>query len=295
MGWAKGDQPLRVMVGLDASETSAEAMKWVDELRAYGPIDLWATRLYWPAEEAQRHGWPPPKYLAEANKEVEEVLGKEVRALLRSWAGAPARVLIHPSFGRVADQLASIAEREAVDLLVVGSHRRKGPGKIWSVSHHILGLATMSVAAVPSTPVSAAEEPLPPMRKVLVATDFSAAGNAAVPIAFSVVPPGGTVHLLHVASDQDLTEERRGQLQRHLQALVPRAADFDSKAASPQVLGGADVAALILRAADQADVGLICLGVHGAHGLRKALVGSVAAEVLSRSTRPVLVVRPPPA
>lgn len=38
---------------------------------------------------------------------------------------------------------------------------------------------------------------------------------------------------------------------------------------------------------------LICIGSHGHSGLLAAAMGSVAQAVIARSTRPVLVVRPP--
>ena len=49
---------------------------------------------------------------------------------------------------QIVDRLTA---EEKVDLLVVGTHQRRALGKLWSVSHHALRLARMSVAAVPST------------------------------------------------------------------------------------------------------------------------------------------------
>jgi len=46
-----------------------------------------------------------------------------------------------------------------------------------------------------------------------------------------------------------------------------------------------------MQAAERLRVDAISLGSHGRGGLARALLGSVAEEVVRRSTRPVLVVR----
>jgi nucleotide-binding universal stress UspA family protein len=57
-------------------------------------------------------------------------------------------------------------------------------------------------------------------------------------------------------------------------------------------IGEGDAVDEILRAADQNDAGLICMGTHGRQGLARLFIGSVAEGVLRKSEVPVLVVRP---
>ncbi len=47
----------------------------------------------------------------------------------------------------------------------------------------------------------------------------------------------------------------------------------------------------ILQAAENDSVDLIIVGSHGRNGLEKLILGSIAAKVVSHSTRPVLIVR----
>lgn len=54
----------------------------------------------------------------------------------------------------------------------------------------------------------------------------------------------------------------------------------------------ADVTATILEVADQSPGTVVCMSPHGWPILRTALRGSVSAEVVRRSTRPVIVVGP---
>ena len=47
----------------------------------------------------------------------------------------------------------------------------------------------------------------------------------------------------------------------------------------------------ILAAADEIDAVMICMATHGESGIRRLFVGSTAQEVISKSTRPVTLVR----
>ena len=51
------------------------------------------------------------------------------------------------------------------------------------------------------------------------------------------------------------------------------------------------VADVILKAADQEDARYIVMGTHGRRGLARMFLGSVAEQVVRRSTRPVLTLR----
>ncbi len=55
----------------------------------------------------------------------------------------------------------------------------------------------------------------------------------------------------------------------------------------------ADAAELILEAADREDVAMVIMGTQGKSGLKRFVLGSVAAEVVRRSSVPVLVVPRP--
>jgi len=57
-------------------------------------------------------------------------------------------------------------------------------------------------------------------------------------------------------------------------------------------LTGGDVARTLAQAAERLDADLVCMGSHGRGGLGRALLGSVAQQMLAHSRRPVLVLRP---
>jgi nucleotide-binding universal stress UspA family protein len=296
--WARRERPLKVVVGVDRSDTSQAARSWVEELRGLGPVELVAVHIFFPDEEARRLGLPPPSAYDEVRPEMRSTLEREVVSLLGTPPdGTQVRVRLQVGLGRKADHLVDVAREEGADLLVVGTHQRRGVGKLWSVSHHAVRLAPMSVAAIPSTAVAAlqgAEAPLPQVKRVLVTTDFSELGNRAVPHAFGLVEQGGEVHLLHVAEGPP-SPEMEWALQRRLLGLVPEAARKKGVRALPEVLSpdGRDTSERIVQAAERYDVDLVVLASHGRTGVQKVLLGSVAQGVLGRVRRPVLVVRGP--
>ncbi|HEU4570141.1 MAG TPA: universal stress protein [Gemmatimonadales bacterium] len=84
--------------------------------------------------------------------DVEQLLHE--RLLARSsdlLGGRPARVVIRGALGRVDRPLTGVAEENAADLLVVGSHQRAGFRRWWhgSVSSGVLHGALANVVVVP--------------------------------------------------------------------------------------------------------------------------------------------------
>jgi nucleotide-binding universal stress UspA family protein len=58
-----------------------------------------------------------------------------------------------------------------------------------------------------------------------------------------------------------------------------------------EVIESGKTAIAICQAAERFDADVICMASHGRSGISKAILGSVAQDVMARSTRPVLVVR----
>jgi len=168
----------------------------------------------------------------------------------------------------------------------------------------------MSVACVPAS-VGVGAAYIPEYHRVLVTTDFSELGNHAVPSAYSVVPHGGVVRLVHVVppfegpkrlfghyEGKRLTkrgyEKFLDDLSGKLRALVPEEATRRGIQTEVAVLQGRDAATTICQEGERFGADLICMGTHGRSGLVAAAVGSIAQKVISHSCRPVLVVRSPP-
>jgi len=149
-------------------------------------------------------------------------------------------------------------------------------------------------------------EPLPKLAHVLVTTDFSPVGNAAIPYAYSLARGGGQVELCHVyerelpnpvyayaRDDVKLAREHRVVLEERLRGLIPAGAAGAGVDTRVVVIDGGKPADGILHAAERLGVDAICIASHGRTGTHRVRLGSVAEEVLRHGHTPVFVVRRP--
>jgi nucleotide-binding universal stress UspA family protein len=306
--WARDERPLRILLGADLTASTEVAMQWVHELARYGRCEVVAAHVYWPPEEYERLGLGGVRDYIEPVPAVTETLERDLRARLTAAAQCElVGVRIEPNLGRVGEHLASLAKQERCDLLVVGSHER-GAARVWegSVSHVALQAAQISVACVPA-PFQAKLGELPHVRSVLVATDFSPTGNAAVTLAYATAERGATIHLVHVVPDpvhgaitpRDIFPPARSldgkysDVCARLSHLVPQAAQARDQKTELHVLESHHTAEAIAQAAERLSADMICLGTHGRTGLAKAVVGSVTLDVIARSHRPTLLAHKP--
>jgi nucleotide-binding universal stress UspA family protein len=308
--WVGQTRALRILVGVDHTQTSESALRWIARLREFGPCDVILTHLYWPPEQFERLGLSGVRSYLDPDPAVTRALAREFGARATELlTAAPVKMRFEPHLGRLGDRLAVLAKEENADLVVVGSHLRALTDRLLhgSVSHDILRAAQLSVVCVPADEHPAALRARP--NNVLVATDFSVGGDAAVPLAYSVVADHGIVHLIHVVPDDatrsavdpsdifpDATPEPSSEAaaaQRRLLALVRPPSDGAGPVTRVHVLFSNEPAVALVQAAERLDADLICLGTHGRSGLRKALLGSVSGAVLHATQRPVLLAHAP--
>jgi nucleotide-binding universal stress UspA family protein len=150
--WIRGEDELKVLVGYDFSAASDAALRWVNQLTDIGKFQ--ATVLYsnWPPDEARRLGFEGPLPLvtnpADVQKKLERDLKKRVTKLLPKQE---VTVAVEPGWGTPEGYLFEMASRQKVDLIVVGTHQRRGLGRVLlgSVSRAVLHHAKVAVAVVP--------------------------------------------------------------------------------------------------------------------------------------------------
>jgi nucleotide-binding universal stress UspA family protein len=293
----QGRQPLRLLLGTDATRASAAAVDWMAAAAPAIAADVHLLRLYWPFQEAVRYGLrqgdPRNDSPSDLIKLVERDLARELPASLQLGEDA---IRFREAHVNAAEVLADAARALAADAIVVGVPRH-GLEK-WNaiVPEALLRCAELPVFCVPESLRAPRPADVPAYRSVLIATDLSQASNQALSNGYGLLGrAGGRVELCHVHEGSLPSDPLRAEIERSLRALVPRQAEAMGITTNVSVVEGPSAARAILQAAKRLDVDVVVLGSHGRSGLRRALIGSVAEEVVRHADRPVLIVHQQPA
>ena len=150
--WIRGEHSLKVLLGYDFSAASDAALRWLNEMRPFGPREISVLYVDWPPDEAHRLGYHGPLPLTENPREIQNFLERDLGERV-AMALAPEKVTItvEPGWGHPEGYLFEMAHRQHVDLVVVGTHRRHGWGRLrfGSVSRTVLRHAGVTVAVIP--------------------------------------------------------------------------------------------------------------------------------------------------
>lgn len=293
--WVKSR--LRVLLALDFHASSDVVLRWAKQFQFSGPCDLIACHL-----NGRR---PTPEESAVGrmtNSEAKQrMLERDLHKKVRDQIGDDSiETLVRPYFGDPGLGLVEVAAERQVHLIAVGAHQRHGLYRLaqFSVSREVLHQASANVVCVPVTAhFDVREAHIPDFRRVLVATDFSDLGNAAIPYACAACGIGGLVKIVHVAPARPAAKRRAGSnwpfdLREQLCALIPNETGARCQPPEVAVLEDDDVAHAICAEADRFGADLVCMSSHGL-GASRALHGSVSKAVLKGLRRPLLVIRRP--
>jgi nucleotide-binding universal stress UspA family protein len=282
--------PLRLTVGVDLSLASDSALAWLREFGQRIPCELRLVHLYWPPREHELLGFGP-RVAFEDESEVVEVLSRGLRAHLLAELGredVPLRV--RPFWGDAENPLAWEAETDDADLLVVGTSRGKSSTAVATVRG-----ARVPVLCIPARPAPARQPALPPIRTVLVTTDFSPLGDSAIPEAYRLLARGGgEVVLANVVEGGAIVDSgQQEKTESALRGLVPPRVDSEAIRTRTFVTGGASAGEAIVKAIRRFNPDVVVMASHGRSGVSRAVRGSVTEHVARRSTKPLLVVPAP--
>jgi nucleotide-binding universal stress UspA family protein len=150
--WVRGEDGLKVLVGYDFSAASDAAVVWVNELGKIGELQITVLYTNWPPDEARRLGYKGPLPLAANPDEIQKNLERDLKKrIARFLPKQKVTAIVEPGWGTPEGYLFELASRQHVDLIVVGTHQRRGLGRVLlgSVSRAVLHHAKMSVAVVP--------------------------------------------------------------------------------------------------------------------------------------------------
>lgn len=200
-----------------------------------------------------------------------------------------------------APTIVDYAAEEEIDLVVLGTHGRRGIRRflLGSVAEEVVRTAGCPVVTVPYEDVTSVES----IDRILVPYDFSADSEGALETAkelaatygsqldvvHAITPPMGPDGLADVPALGGAQIDLEKAVADALAQRVAAAAGPDVPADTHIVQGGA--ASEVADFASELGADLIVIGSHGLTGLSHFLLGSVSERVVRLAHCPVLVLR----
>jgi len=230
-------------------------------------------------------------------KSMEESTIGEMNKLVARVKQAGAFAKAEVRVGDVYDEIKRSIEVLKPDLVVMGTHGRRG------VERWFMGSTTEKLlrhSPVPLVTISATGEKsmaAPRFRRILVTTDFSEGTQDALAYAFSVAQENESqVLLLHVLHDVDteMSVKYRAPLingvQRELDDMVP--AEARNWCNIETLVETGVPYRIILRMLEDEKIDLLVMNIHGKGMLDRALLGSTAERVIRAASCPVMMIPP---
>jgi nucleotide-binding universal stress UspA family protein len=242
--------------------------------------------------------WAP----SEALREICATHVRKSHEHLRQFVALRTRNDVRPECvvfeGAAADHVLSFAREHAVDLIVMGTHGRRG------INRWMLGSVTQRVVRHAPCPVLVLREPAhelvvprdalhsAPLRQILCCTDFSELSAKTVRHARSISEEhAATLTLLHVlprGGHAAPPDEHAADAMRQFQRLLSPSPSEHCTVTTAVRSGRAHEAIVAMQSDTSAD--LTVMGVHGRHALDVAVFGSTTYRVIQTGSCPVLVV-----
>ncbi len=299
MAWLQDEAQLRLLCAVDFTASADAAVTAVKELIAIGQIEVEAAYLR-PEEE--------PSLSEEQRIMRQRDVWERVHAVL---GDVPVKVHVRDAPGQAAAEFLHTAQDRHAGLLVVGTHQRHGWDrfKTSSFSRRALTHATSNVLCAPSAGL-AQDTRIPPIHRVLLATDFSDVCIEAFRHAHGLLPRGGAIHLVHVCHQPSTgvnpviasevyfdhsmaTAKAEEEAKAKMKAFPPSLLDVPGVVITTAVLASDDIAATIWNCAKGFGADIICVGTKQHSRVGAALLGSTVQALLTHALKPVFVVPPP--
>lgn len=274
--------PMRFLACLDGSAESERALPWVRRLA--DPRDVTLVRIVQVPRMREPYARPfPPTFPGEGfTPEASFEACHEAELYLRRAAdthlpGASVMVRV----GHAVEGILIAARHAEADVIALTTHGGSSLGRklFGGTTENLLHESPLPVLVV--SPASA--DPPATIRRLLVPLDGSEDSELILPLAERLATAlHGVVTILHVReSDTDLKhEERAADRADGLEERGLRAAALTTAGPVPET---------IVSTAAQTRSDLVVMSAHGRGALGRALVGSVALQVLGRSPTPVIV------
>jgi len=293
-------QPLRkILFAADFSENSKEAFRAACSVAIENKTRIFVLHVdepNWVPEEPVYFGQQTVQfYSAAPDKAHHQAIMQKMREVYTP--GRPIDMEYQTREGDASQEILRMAEEIGSDLIVMGTHGRKGLRGLLAGS---VAIAVLRGARCPVLALKSPERPreIKEIRVILHPTDFSVDSEAALKLArWLARDHGARLIVLHVATLEILTDgtgavEVDPRVYRDaLEDLRRRIDGPDLKHPVETLLRSGFAPEVIIETAEEVGSNLIVMGTHGRTGLTRLLMGSVAEKVLPKANCPVLIVK----
>ena len=230
------------------------------------------------------------QYEASARTTIEQLL-----------ASLPSAAKVKPEIaiirGHDHDEILRHAQETGAELIVLGITRH-------TTYELFRGTTAERIIRIGNLPVLLVKDPIAhDYERVLVATDNSPASRRALECAAAIAPDAEfhLLHTVHVPFKGLLGQESQEQIRQEQESHFKEALEKDIRAHAQSLGNGGlritihvedgDVLGVIREQAARLKVDFLAIGSHGRSGLRHALIGTVAGNLLSDPPADVLVTK----
>lgn len=285
-----------ILCPVDFSEFSAKAFDYAYSLARRYNAKLCLQHAIRPLTEYSYH--VPHPWAQEYYERSRTESGEELRKMTTRLDTNGLKPEIVVQVGFPAEAILDFAQKQPVDLIVMGAHGFRGTDRwmMGSVAEKVIRKARCPVLAVrkPTHDFVAPKETGDPVQlhKILLATDFSDHGQHAFAYAISLAMEyNAELTLLHVLEDVPRDEELSTATARLIQELeTPVPPDARNWCTIKSTVRIGKPYQEIVQLALDSQMDLIVLGVRGRSGADLALFGSTTYRVLQLGSAPVLAV-----
>jgi nucleotide-binding universal stress UspA family protein len=294
----------RILCPIDLSDTSKRALSHAAAFARWYKAELIVTHVM--PRALDLFAWTPDM----SNQLLELVSPSQVldalrRAVADQTEGIVPRLVIEQ--GHPDEEIARLVKEEKADLLVLGTHGRRGFNHLFlgSVAEKVIRSAACPVLTVPPAAPSAAAAPVR-FQRILCPVDESPSARRALDYALELGrEAGGTITVLRVLEYMDPTEASAivdpavrayrkqviEQARERLQASLPSAPETWCEIEPIVALDVNRAGREILRRAAATNADLIVMGAQGSGGAELMVYGSNTHHVVRSAGCPVLTVR----
>ena len=300
----------RILIATDFSEASERALSYALGFAVRYESEVFLLHATEPQPREAIPMDPLPRELDRERLQAE----RQIKHLTKSAKFKHISYVSIVERGRVCEVLSDVIDREHIDLLVMGTHGRRGFTKLalGSVAEEVVHCAPCAVLTVGPNVSPAVAGPVD-FHQILFATDFGKASAAALPYAVSLTQEcGSKLVLLHMVEPMPVADiapaaygppayaaqelakwqyARKRESQIRLAELVPASVKWSEP---PALEVGMDfLPEGILDTARQYKADLIVMGANRTESPRLAahFPWALISEVLRKARCPVLTVR----